>query len=258
MIRTATVDAIVVPWAGVWASNGTSSFTDDTIKLLFRLAPEYSLRIIPLFSRFEGRNKTSFLADLTYYRLHYANESAHYRRYNKAMGIVYNAHELRGSLEILESASEMSFMATAYGQNDFLGAFEDGYCGFLTFFGSDESSWGSRHSNWPILRAIARERGVEFVPTVAPGYNDSLIERWSGRLSRARNCSDYFDATWKDAIDTRPEAIFIHSFNAWDRGSVIEPAVDNGKYVLSNETWCEKDSDFYLRKTKEWIARFKR
>jgi glycoprotein endo-alpha-1,2-mannosidase len=256
MLQSANITALIIPWDGPTISNGTSSFSDQTIKLLFELAPQFSMHIIPLFPTFEHRNKTSLLADIASYKSRYIKQPAHYRRNGKALAIVYDVHELRGSLEVLEATPEMVFMASAVSRGDFLGAFEDGYVGFVTFFATDEASWGSQHWNWRELGEIARERGVEFVPTVSPGYNDSVIDRWHFRAARGRGCSDYYDDRWRSAIDANPTAIMINSFNDWTMGTAIEPVIERENYTLNDNIWCGREPDVFMRKTGEWARKY--
>jgi glycoprotein endo-alpha-1,2-mannosidase len=257
MIRDMGIDAIVVPWLGPWASNGTTSFTDQTIKLLFDLVPSYDLKVIPLFAKHQGRNLTSFLADLSFYAQRYAKMAGHYRRYRRAVAIVQNAHELRGSLELFEAFPDMSFMATSYGLNEFAGTFEDGHTGFVTFFASDGGSWGSNGENWPQLKEKAAAKGVDFIPTVAPGFNETAVVKWAGHSGRWRNCSVYYDARWQLALDNDPPVVLVHSFNDWQAGSVVEPAVERVNYSLSDDVWCGNDGDYYVKETREWVGRFK-
>jgi hypothetical protein len=95
------------------------------------------------------------------------------------------------------------------------------------------------------------------VPTVSPGYNDSVVERWNMRWTRDRQCSAYYDTRWTAAIESTPDIVLINSFNAWSEGSVIEPVIEVGNYTLSDQLWCGTDPEYFLARTAAWAARFR-
>jgi glycoprotein endo-alpha-1,2-mannosidase len=140
---------------------------------------------------------------------------------------------------------------------NFLSAFEDGYSGFVTYYASDEVSWGSDHNHWMVLASAAFERDMLFVPTVSPGFNDSVIDRWNMRQVKSRDCSRFYDSRWDRAVDVKPEVIMINSFNDWPMGTTIEPVVDRENYTLNDRIWCGRDGNFFVKRTKDWVAKFK-
>jgi hypothetical protein len=258
MIRNASIDAIVFPWDGPWLANGTlSSFTDKTLKLLFKLAPAYSLKIIPLFPFFEGRNKTTMVVDLTYYKGQYLTESAHYRVNGRPLAIIYNSQELRTCAELLDENQDMAFMASALTANDFFAIYEEGFLGFLTFFASDQLSWASDAANWKDLSENARRRKMEFIPAVSPGYNNTPTANWDRKGIKSRGCAAYYDERWSAAIYSQAHTVMINSFNGWHEGSVIEPVVNRVNYTLSDDLWCSDDPEFFIKRTVDWISLFR-
>jgi glycoprotein endo-alpha-1,2-mannosidase len=258
LLKNASIDVLVVPWDGPFSSNFTSSFSEATLRLLFKLAPSFSLKIMPLVPLFQDRNLTTMRSDFQSYVARFLNEPAHYRRAGLPVAVVHDAHELKQGAEFVdEMRDRMSFVATALSLQHVIDAFEDGYLGITTFFPSDEAGWAANHRNWKAAAAGARERGVMFVPTVSPGFDDSLVSHWNGKWIRSRNCAGYYDARWAAAIETAPDVVMINSFNNWLEGSGIEPAVEKGNYSLSDDIWCGKDPDFFIRRTAEWVAKFR-
>jgi hypothetical protein len=257
MIANASIDAIVVPWDGPSTTNDSTSFTDRSMKLLFKHAPTYGVKIVPLFQPAD-LSYVTMRSDFEYYKRNYLNEKAHAKIGGLPVGLMYDAHRFKDSARFLDQTPEMVFLASALSYSDFLAAFEDGYRGFATFFASDQASWASSHDNWKQLSEISKDRGMLFVPGVSPGYNDAVIERWNTRWHRARNCSSYYDERWRAAIESRGDIVMVNSFNLWPEGSVIEPVIDHENYTLNDNLWCGTDPEYFLLRTAKWAREFKR
>jgi glycoprotein endo-alpha-1,2-mannosidase len=247
------VDVIVFPW------HGSSSFVDETLRLLFPLAAKSGLGILPFISNYPGRNSTTIRTDLEYYGRMHMSHPAQYKLLGKPAVVIYDAHSLQESWQFLAPIGGVTFLGSANGLNDFFGMFEEGYAGFLTYFAGEELTWCGNPENWPQLAASARERGMVFIPAVAPGYNNSAVTRWNARMHRPRNCSDYYDRRWVSALATEPDIILINSFNDWPEGSAIEPAVEKPGFPLTDHIWCgaTPDANYYLERTREWVEKFK-
>jgi glycoprotein endo-alpha-1,2-mannosidase len=220
MLHDLSVDVVVVPWSA------RSIFSDQTLVQLFKAAPEFSIRILPLFEAYMGRNLTSLQFDYATYIANYVRQKAQYRRNGQPVGIVYDAQDVQAGAEFLMGASEMRFMATSLSRAHYLGAFEAGFLGFVTYFPSDDIGWASNHENWNQIAEMSADRGIEFVPTVSPGFNNSAINRWGFRALRSRQCSAYYDARWGAAIAEGTRVVMIHSFNSWSEGTAIEPVAE--------------------------------
>jgi hypothetical protein len=258
LLKNASIDVLIVPWDSPFNSIVATTFSDATLQLLFRLTPSFSLKVMPLIPVFKDRNLTTMRFDFQYYAARYLNESAHYRRGGLPVALVQDAHELKQGAEFIDEVRDrMSFVATAASLQHVIDIFEDGYLGLTTFFPSDEAGWAAHQRNWKAAAAGARERGILFVPAVSPGFDDSPVNHWNSRWTRSRNCASYYDARWAAAIEAQPDAVMINSFNSWSEGSGIEPAVEKGNYSLSDDIWCGKDPDVFVRRTAEWVAKFR-
>jgi glycoprotein endo-alpha-1,2-mannosidase len=175
------------------------------------------------------------------------------------MGIIYDAQELKTGAEFLdEHSEEMVFMGIPVTRNDYVSVYEDGYIGFVTFFASDDVGWGASHDHWEFIGRMARASGLDFVPTVSPGFDESVLGKWDKRKPRPRKCFAYYDERWTTALHARPKIVMIHSFNSWSEGSAIEPVVNRENYALSDDVWCGTDSMAFMARTAGWIDRFRR
>jgi hypothetical protein len=92
-----------------------------------------------------------------------------------------------------------------------------------------------------------------FVPTVSPGYDDSVIYRSNSRWIRPRDRSSYYDTGWIAAISVRADIAIVNSFNAWHEGSVI----DRENCTLTDSRWCGIDPHYFLTRTSIWATPFK-
>ncbi|KAK9498373.1 hypothetical protein O3M35_003019 [Rhynocoris fuscipes] len=126
--------------------------------------------------------------------------------------------------------------------------------GFYTYFASNGMTYGATWKNWKTLSKFANENSLIFVPCVSPGYSDGFPDSFT----RHRHHGNYYDVAWRSAISSNSPLIAITSFNAWNEGSQIEPAVPrfiNGYRYLDYEP---EQPDFYLNLTGWWIAKLKK
>lgn len=100
------------------------------------------------------------------------------------------------------------------------GGFDGGY----TYFASPVTSHGADPRHWRDMSAEAAARGLMFVPSVGPGYNDTKIRPWNGAATRSREGGGAFARAWRSALGADPAAVTITSYNEWGEGTQIEPA----------------------------------
>ena len=106
-----------------------------------------------------------------------------------------------------------------------------GFDAFYTYFGSDGFTYGSTARNWPKLAALAQRHGLDFIPSVGPGYVDTRVRPWNAQTTRDRDGGRYYDKMWRAATarDVAPRAVTITSWNEWHEGTQIEPAADGAR-----------------------------
>lgn len=86
-----------------------------------------------------------------------------------------------------------------------------------------------------------RARGLILAATVVPGYDDTFVR--SPGAVQMRRSGLLYDESWNCATASPADWILICSWNEWHEGSEIEPSKELG--------------DFYLKKTAEWVKRWK-
>lgn len=264
MIKSTNIDAIVVPWYGpehhdIKLNSEITGFTDQTMKLLMKEASKADLKIIPMIPNYDNRNASIVIKDLEYFEKQYSKNEATYKcQNNKPLVFIYDIQNFEDAAEVINSkVSTFEFVGSGVNYNDFLESFEDGAVGYITFFAPEGFSWSSTAENWPFMAKFSNQKNILFVPTVAPGYNDSITNHWNMRYIKPRECSKYYNSRWEKAIKTGSNVILINSFNGWKEATNIEPAENRKGFTLTNDNWCNNDEDYYIKVTKEWIVKFK-
>jgi hypothetical protein len=110
---------------------------------------------------------------------------------------------------------------------------------------SDENGYLSLHASmYQQYQAIADQLGVDFVPSVMPGFNDRAVRRVCAEnpaLARRTSATAAEGSLFHDfltslalpyATNSRLKMIHITSFNEWHEDSQIEPSVISGPTTL--------------------------
>ncbi|CAD7957455.1 unnamed protein product [Amoebophrya sp. A25] len=130
---------------------------------------------------------------------------------------------------------------------------EAGFDAGYSYFAATGFTPASSPTNWP---GMPRDL---FVPSVGPGYDDSMIRPWNTHNIRPRTGSQYYDSMWASAMDF--DMVTITSYNEWGEGTQIEPAVQyespkpgsNVHYVH----YPDNDPNFFVKRTQEWVRKYK-
>jgi hypothetical protein len=254
VIQSCQIEAIVVPWDGI-SQSGNSSFTDETIRLLFQFAPSHHLKIIPLIPDSQRRTTETVTADLNYYSQKYFKSPAQFTIGGKPVVLFESSHTIDFTSLISVTFPGITAVAITDSFRNLAKAYEDGYGGFLTYHDSGVS-WTANRENWPMIAKWGKDRGILVGFGISPGFNNSLVSRWARHLQRPRNCSSYYDAGWQAAVELDTRVVLINSFNDWVDGTGIETVDGRG---LDQNTWCDVDTsgDYYVNKTRHWVASFK-
>lgn len=109
---------------------------------------------------------------------------------------------------------------------------------------------------WPDLLSRARSHGVDFYPSVGPGYKDLRIRPGNVAATRDRRYGAYYAGMVDAACRTDPDIISITSYNEWHEGTQIEPTIEHVTPVTSYPGF-ERGPDQYLDQTRDWVAAFK-
>jgi glycoprotein endo-alpha-1,2-mannosidase len=264
-LRRARVGVISVSW---W---GRDSFTDRALPGLFRMAEKYGIQINFHIEPHLGagkRNAQQVRAAIVTLIDRYGDFPALYRHARlgkRPMFYVYDSYltPFKEWATILAPQGAHTIRATKYDavviglwvkqhEDRF---FLDGYFdGFYTYFATDGFTYGSTLAHWQGLADWAKTHEKLFIPCVAPGYIDTRIRPWNGRNTRDREGGDYYDRSWRAALDVDPELIGITSFNEWHEGTQIEPAVPKqvGDYTYLD--YGSRDVTWYLDRTAHWVG----
>lgn len=104
------------------------------------------------------------------------------------------------------------------------------------------------------FQEFADVHSLIFIPTIAPGHDDSRTELVNGTqpLLFARNEGKYYISAWFQVMVSRAKYVSINSFNDWNEGTQIEPAKRYQDSEMTFEGYGEKGENSYLDITKEW------
>jgi len=117
----------------------------------------------------------------------------------------------------------------------------DGIFGYDTYTQqggySDDNGFFALHSNaYAQYQAVAQQLGVDFIPSLTPGYNDRVVRPAANNPALARRTSAtapegsmfmnfLADLALPYANNTRFKMIHITSFNEWHEDTELEPTV---------------------------------
>jgi hypothetical protein len=76
----------------------------------------------------------------------------------------------------------------------------------------------------------AKKRGLEFIPTVMPGYDDREL-RGKNRPILERS-PEFYQSYWEICQNCSENMIIVTSFNEWHEGTEIEPSLEFGETYL--------------------------
>lgn len=85
------------------------------------------------------------------------------------------------------------------------------------------------------LAEFAQGRSISWGLAVWPGFDDSAVGGWCydrGVLKIGRMSGTLYNQTWKTALRSAPDWIFIITFNDWSEGTIIEPSLEFGYQYL--------------------------
>mmetsp|Transcript_6714 Transcript_6714/g.8964 ORF Transcript_6714/g.8964 Transcript_6714/m.8964 type:complete len:106 (+) Transcript_6714:508-825(+) len=96
-----------------------------------------------------------------------------------------------------------------------------------------------------------------FIPSVGPGYDDTMIRPWNRHNFKSRRNGQYYEKMFSSAVSIAPPIISITSFNEWHEGTQIEPADDQPPQPSQGSyTGYEQGPFQYYEQTKYWTQRF--
>lgn len=264
-IKDAGIGVLAASW---W---GKDDISDQSLALLFEIAPEYGIQICFHIEPFPGRNAETTRAALVYLLDRYGDHPALYRcsqSGNRPLIYLYDSYLTPAEdwAGLFQAGDKQSIRGTKYdaaaialwvkkNEQEFM--LRGGFDGFYTYFATERFTYGSTPSNWPQLAAWAKEKGLIFIPSVGPGYIDTRIRPWNNANTRAREDGAYYDRMFESALKSGAPLVSITSFNEWHEGTQIEPAVPKTIEGYQYEDYGVRSPIYYLERTLYWIQRWK-
>ncbi len=264
-MRDAGIEVVCTSW---W---GPRSDTDKNLQLLFDEAARAGLTVNFHLEPFAGRNAKTTRAAIVRLIDKFGDHPGLYRSPEKRrpMFYIYDSYLVPDAdwATILAPGGAETIRGTKYDcvmiglwvkDNDGRRMLAAHFDGFYTYFASDGFTYGSTTENWHKLARWAEEHQRLFIPCVAPGYNDLRIRPWNRKNLRGRENGAYYDRMFRAAIDVKPAAIGVTSFNEWHEGTQIEPAVSKTIPGYRYEDYGDRPADYYLTRTRYWSDKFRR
>jgi len=133
--------------------------------------------------------------------------------------------------------------------------------GFYTYFATDGFTYGSTRLHWKEMSEFAARNQMTFIPSVGPGYVDTMVRPWNEVNTRSRGeNAHYYDASWQAALAVAKEPnmaivvsiVSITSFNEWHEGTQIEPAVEKQTSSFTYEDYRPHTAQYFLERTMFW------
>ena len=238
-LRAHGVGAVVLSWWGRPDVPGTHDTqgvrSDDAIAMVLDAAARTDVKVAFHLEPYHGRCAESVSLDLAYLHRQYGAHASVLRIGGRAVMYAYDSYHIPAAewARVLVAGGDLSARGAAHdafviglwlerAHGDALAA--GGFDGAYTYFASDGASHGATAARWPELAAFCAARGLLFVPSVGPGYNDEKIRPWNAAATKSREAGGYYDRMWARALDARAAVVSVTSYNEWGEGTQIEPA----------------------------------
>ncbi|WP_249416661.1 ThuA domain-containing protein [Streptomyces sp. TS71-3] len=254
-VRESGAGVIVYSW---W---GRGSYEDTLARRVLDAAQAQGIKVAWHIEPYQGRTAASVADDIRYIDATYGGSPAFYRSAD---------HGNRPAFYVFDSLqiTDWSALDAVTGGNIVLAQTTDTskishFNGLYTYDGIA----GATAPGWKNAGDYARQHGLVWSPSVAPGYLDDRAVPGNTTPTVGRDKGATYDLEWSNALDPAiggsPTWVSVTSFNEWHEGSVIEPAAANppaghgyqtydgayGKTGAAAET-------AYLDRTAEWVAKF--
>jgi glycoprotein endo-alpha-1,2-mannosidase len=99
---------------------------------------------------------------------------------------------------------------------------EAGFQGMYSYFPVDKYTYGSTTSLWEQIKRDANAKGLEFFPSIGPGYKDDRIRPWNSGQTRNRENGNYYVNYWNKVLSLGFRYVSITSYNEFGEGTQIE------------------------------------
>ena len=270
-LRKAGVGTAVLSWWGQASREGTSDTqgvqTDVVIDKVVSAIERGGIHFAVHMEPYPGRTHTSVQEDVEYLVERFGASDAWLRIDGRRVFYVYDSYHIEATdwhgllgtqaRAAVPAIRDGFFIALWLNSDGGDLASRGGFDGVYTYFASDGFVYGSSTRNWKQMREFCEEKGLLFVPSVGPGYNDEGIRPWNAHNTKSREGGAYYDRMWQAALNSGAEYVSITSYNEWGEGTQIESAAARGAAPNSEKKayleYAAGRADQYVDATRKWV-----
>ncbi|EAY02934.1 glycoprotein endo-alpha-1,2-mannosidase, putative [Trichomonas vaginalis G3] len=260
-ISEAGIEAIILCW---WGKNSTDRFLDDTdgysdktMELLLKIAPEFKLKVGIQIQPHQKRNATVVVEEIQYILDKYATNPNYLTVNKRPVIIIYEFFSIKDAkLTCNQFKNNPYIIGSVTQKSDIASNLENCMEAMFTYFAAIDTTWSSKTKEWEGVSKDVRSRGLAFIPGIGPGHDRGKVDHWN-KAERSRESGKYYRDRWEDAIRVKADTIIINSFNNWVDNSHIEPAVNRSGFEFSHRSWAEANNpDLYLEITRNYSVKY--
>jgi hypothetical protein len=234
-IAAAGIGTVVVSWWGI------GSPEDRRLPLVASAAARHGLSVAIHIEPYRDRTPASTAADILELQA-------------QGYGTFYVYDADRDPAADWAMALEPLSGVQVLGQTALVGrAKAAGFDGIYTY---DIVTWSGR--TFARMCSQAHRVGLLCAPSVGHGYDARLATEDEAVKPRLRGAT--YDRMWRSAVRARPDFVTVTSYNEWQEGTQIEPAVvqvERGSYEGAWGTHGAAAQRSYLDATARWAERFR-
>lgn len=277
------IGVVIAEW-GYSVNSDNAPDEEKVLPVIFDVADSLGMKVSVIQGHYAGRTVSSTRTDIVNYVHKYGRHNACWKIDGRPVYLIWSTNNTGddpekkdeffrtwdklltkdGSISIRGTAYDafvVTILKNMYNKPDIVRA---GFDGFYTYFAVDGLTECATTANWKSLLEWADSKGLVFMPSIGPGYEDTRLNCWNTSSTRNRNGGQYYRDMASAAFDAKVRYLGITSYNEWHEGTQIEPAIpmsvdkdaktDYGPYIYKDYT--PESPDFYLRLTKEIIQSF--
>ena len=254
MLARHGVDGVIVNWIPPQVDK---KFIDESVKIIFKQAKKIGVSVALQILSYQGRDSKSLNRDINYIRSAYAYDEIYLKFDGKPLIFIEDSSDVDDlQFVIADQSRDLFFLSTIKDHSQLSLILEDGFQGIYTYPGPETSEWSAQQSNWKLLNDNCVSRGLLFIPTVVPGFNNKR-NAYNNHF-QSRMDGEYYKQAFRQASNSGASLILIDSFNDWPKGTNIEPIVPREDYPPTYDNWASKGGpEYYMNLTKSLISEFK-
>lgn len=261
-MKRAGVGVAAVTW---W---GTDHPTNKALPVVFEAARKTGMKVCFHLEPFPGRGAATTRQALAYLHEHYGAHPALFRHKGRPLVYVYDSYltppgewasifTKTGADTIRDTPLDCVAVGLWVKEKDGEALRRGGFDGAYTYFATDGFTHGSTVENWPGMARWLAEKGMIFIPSAGPGYDDTRIRPWNGENRRDREKGAYYDRMFAAALAVNPEIVSVTSYNEWHEGTQIEPAAPRQSPGFTYADHQGLPPEWYLDRTRHWAGQLK-